>query len=308
MEDKYVISDVCFEKNVINCGQETFYSCIKNSFDCRIKEEELFFLSNPYSFTYVREDYSLEFETIYEVYRGIKENIINDIEWHNMRYKKLDADLVCKYLRNDRLILVCVDNAVLSLYLESRTRLYPYHLLIIYGFDLSKEVFLVTDLYASDDYGKTIKFVKLDMNFVINHSVECVVFGRNKKKCIINDKKNIMFKSINEIVMPKGFLDTINNYFLEIDNVDIEKIINGVSSIRWIIIIPVYMNLYNIIDNVHDKEEIKLMIKEWEILLLKYLKCCYKNIQQLYERLRIKELIKRHKEIISKIIRIQNKI
>ena len=306
MEDnmEYRIEDIHYTVNKVNCGHETILCCLDNQNYNKIDLCELYFIANPNTMKRISNTNNFGYNDLSDVISNINKNT-------NFNIKRIinenNSEKILEEIKKNSLVLLYVKASML-IYQKIRVVKYPFHMVIANGFDTSNNTIHIIDTFENDDLGISAKEHDLDMDFVLNHTVEYCVFERKREKTlqILNYRcieENIKMASQNDEL---GLFYNINSYFKFLETINMEVRADNLAAFRWIVTGSFFYNLIRYVqynkESKYDLIDLQELQKKWDIMLRKYIKdCLRKSNQCLYEKHEIAELIVETQNKISKI-------
>lgn len=302
---EYLIKDIYYTVNKVNCGHETILCCLNNQNIMDINLYELYFISNPNTMCMIPNTNNFGYINLEDVVNNLNININANIKRiTNMKnFKKIMIDEI----RKNNLILLYVKASML-IYQKIRVVKYPFHMVIANGFNTTDNTIHIIDTFENDDFGISTGEHDLDMDFVLENTIEyCVFEKKSKRKLRINNydciKKNIRTSILNN---KSALFYNINLYFQFLETIDMENRIESLTAFRWIVSESFFLNLEQYIKNnrslkcnLEKGEETR---NKWNIVIRRYIKSCLKKSNQcLYEKHEIACLISETQNFIKQL-------
>lgn len=304
MQRKFQLTGLWFEKNVYSCGHETFYSIMENLNQVELTQAELYLAANPNCIEFIDGEVILGYNSLEKTIGCINANTTAEIQRIVCSDKSQDLSNIIQQIRRNNIIVLYLDEKAL-VYQEYEEAKYPYHNVVVDGYDLDEEKLHIIDLFNCDDFGIKKQELYVDMNIIMDNLYEYLVFEKNDKLLIkLRMKETVgnIYKELSGEDKDTVFFK-IDEYFHKLEDCNASYKIRSISSFKWIVIYPLLMNCRNYRLEQGDlgaAEEIEQVSKHWDIMHLKYVKDCYRDKKQDYfTNMKIQELIHKTKYVLK---------
>ncbi len=300
----YCRNNLVVTPNIINCGQETIYTSVKNCFSHDLSIDEFYFLSNPNCFDYLPNRNMMGYDTLKGMIDALHKNVSENIIYCHVISNNIKKD-ICMQLNQGNLIIANLKDY--SSYNEIDGNFYPYHLFIVHGYNDDEEVMLI-DLYPNSNSNDKIRYFNLEWDFFCEHCAEYYLI--QKSDLIVQRKQNmkrVIQKELDFIVdKDNGALSRINSFFLNLEKeTSCYEKVGSVLIMKGLIFLPILFHTQNLFHSVLSDTEynaIDLLIKKWTLFSAKYIKETYKGSGDLYNYLNIATIIDENRSVLDEIV------
>lgn len=227
-----------FEPARFSCGFGAIYNAMRN-LKYNYSEHQLYFLGGGIDFDYIESIRNLGYKNLYKTYCNLKQ--FCDIQYLS---GKILLDVIIDMLSKNKLILAYVNDNALA-HQKLRVAIYPFHVLLIYGYEKISDKFLIADLYIIDSIGQQHTFIgKIDSSTISDNTIDCLVIGESKpdtntdniKKELVahiakysNMKTNAVFQYTSELISK-----------VKSGTIDSEQIAITMISSKWNVFLPFF--------------------------------------------------------------------
>lgn len=156
-----------------SCGFGAIYNATKH-LGYNYFEHQLYYLGSGMDFDYIPSIKNLGYKNLYKTYLSLR-------KFCNIRYEKSNISLntILYSLSVGELVLVYVNDKALE-HQKLTVAIYPFHVLMIYGYEEKTKSFCVADLYIIDSVGEQHIFVgKIATSKIIDNIIDCLIIGEN---------------------------------------------------------------------------------------------------------------------------------
>ena len=297
---EYQIQNIRYKANKINCGHETILCCLQNQNTVRLKLYELYFATDPNIMDMIPNTNNFGYLNLEGVIKNINKNTNAKIQ--RIIKDENTRENVISEISKDNVVLLYVDAGMLN-YQNIASIRYPFHMVIVTGYNTKENYFRIIDTFQNDDKGICAAEHNLNIDFVIKHTIEYCVFEKNKSKEIYLTNSQCVKENIKKST--DILFCNIDRFFIFLENINKNMRIDCLAAFRWIVSGTFFFNLLNWLKELRldDKyKKIEIIYEKWETLLCRYIKDCYKNCDwSLYKRHEIEKLIVETRKSIENI-------
>lgn len=239
---KKIIDNIKFEEIKYSCGYGAINNVL-NNYGYLLNEHKVYFLCGGFNFEFLEQTGHIGYSNLFNTYKILSK--ICEVSYLN---KKIDYTFIEEKIKNsidkDEMILIYVTNKALKHH-NLKAPVYPFHMLIIYGYDTDKSTLEVADLYIITETGEKQSFIgAIDKDILLSNMVDCIFIKRLHTKNIKPTK--IICDNIKEYYQSQ-YIDSLY-YFIKNIKINFQKDIeqycnqfpNFIIPAKWNIFIPFF--------------------------------------------------------------------
>ena len=277
-----IISNTNFEKIKYSCGYGAIYNVLKH-YGYKYTENQLYFLCDGFNFEFIDKTKQIGYNSIYHTYERLS-------DFCEVMYKKNDKgkdvfnELIMKAIDEEGMILLYLPTEIL-IYHEVNKPIYPYHVLIAYGYNTEKNMLNIADLYIVSNSGEIKSFVGvLDLELLEKYTIDYVIVKKQLSYSI--EKLYIISKNLDNYWNSKYSL----SFSLFINNIKYQvkkdpsflshEFPNLIISATWAIFIPYFNSCIELCKELHYRELEEKFVDVYKIIerkILQLIKIGYKK-------------------------------